>query len=186
MTLLIIGLVLFFLPHVFATFRPARAAVIERVGENGYKGLFSIFALVGLGVIVWGKATAPFIHVYPPVVIGYKLIAPLMVVSFILMAGANMKTNIKRVTRHPMLWGVTLWALAHLLVNGDLASMLIFLTFLAYSLYDMVVANMRGVTKATEAVAIKYDIILVAAGTISAVVFAFAHRWLIGVPAIVG
>ncbi len=82
-----------------------RGNLIGRLGENGYKGLFSVLSLAGLVLIVLGKSRAEFQHIYTPLPWGRDLALVVMPFSFMLLAAANMPSNIKRFTRHPMLWG---------------------------------------------------------------------------------
>jgi uncharacterized membrane protein len=93
-----------------------------------------------------------------------------------------MKGNIKRFTRHPMLWGILIWSAAHLLVNGDLASMLLFGSFGVYSVYAMISQNLRGAQKQTNVMPLKNDLIVFAAGTLVFVLVIFLHGFLFGVP----
>jgi len=95
-----------------------------------------------------------------------------------------MKTNLKRVTRHPMLWGVTLWSVAHLIANGDLASILLFGSFVVFSLLLMLSANMRGVKKSRTKQLIIFDVLVVIAGFFVYVVFIMLHPHLIGISVI--
>lgn len=181
MTLLIAGLAIFFLIHIVSS-TPLKAAIVNATSENAYKGAFSLIALVGLVLAICGKAVAPFEPVWNALPQLRGLTMPLMWVSFILLPAANMKGNIKRFTRHPMMWGILIWASAHLLVNGDLASMLLFGSFAVYSVYAMITQTMRGAQKQTTPRPFKYDLIVFAAGTTTFLVVLFLHGVLFGVP----
>ncbi len=89
----------------------------------------------------------------------------LMWLAVTIFPAAYLPTNLKRVMRHPFLWGVTLWAVAHLLTNGDLASLLLFGSFAAYTLFDMWSANRRGAEASKIHYPIWRDGVLVAIGT---------------------
>ena len=185
MIILISGIIIFFAVHLIPGFAGIRQALVARLGDKPYRGLFTLLSFIGLALIIWGKASAEAVFVYVTPFWVFKLMPPLMVVAFILMAASGMKSNIKRFTRHPQLWGVTLWSAGHLAANGDQASILLFGSFLLFSLYDMWSANRRGAQKQVEKLPVAKDIQVVVAGTVVAVVIAFAHPWLFGVKAIV-
>lgn len=181
MAILIIGIVLFFSIHIVSS-TPLKAILQAKLTEQGYKGGFALLALLGLVLIGVGHATANYQHVWNGFWQLRSVTLPVMWLCFILLPAANMKGNIKRLTRHPMLWGVWLWASAHLLVNGDLASMLTFGSFWCYSLYAMVSQNMRGALKQTHKVPFKNDLIAFAAGTLVFILVIFLHGLFFGVP----
>ncbi len=104
-----------------------------------------------------------------------------MLPAFILLTAAFLPSNIKRFTRHPMLWGFTLWAAAHLIANGDLASFMLFGTFGAYSVFGMISQNARGAEKSTKKVSLAKDMVVVGIGIALYVGFVLSHRWLFGV-----
>ncbi len=141
MTLLILGLALFLGIHTFTTMRGARAAVIGRLGEGGYKGLYSLVAAVGLVLIVigFGRYRSPgYIQIWnPPVSLLHPIALFLLWFAFVALTAAYAPAGrIKSLLRHPMLVAVKAWALSHLLVNGDLGSMLLFGSLLAWAVYD--------------------------------------------------
>ena len=161
-----------------------RQEIADRLGERGYQGLFSLISLIGFVLIIYGKSRAEFQHLWQPPVWGAKIAALLMVLAFISLAATYMKSNVKRFTRHPMLWGVTFWSAAHLLANGDLASLLLFGAFGVFALYDMYSANKRGAVKQAESYPISKDAVTVVAGVVAYAVFLFAHPYLFGVAVI--
>lgn len=184
-TLLSLGMVLFIGIHLLPTASGLRSGFVGRLGEDRYRGMFAAIAFAGLILIIVGKAYAPYVHLWVPPVWGRHAAHGLMLPALILLPAANMPTNIKRFTRHPMLWGVTLWALAHLLANGDLASLILFGGFGVYSLFDMWSANRRGATLSTEMLPMKKDVMVVVAGLVTYALFAFLHPYLFRVPAFV-
>jgi len=105
-----------------------------------------------------------------------------MPVALMLLVAAFMPTNLKRVTRHPMLWGVTIWAAAHLLTNGDLASLILFGSFGVFSLFDMGSANRRGAELSSTAVPYWRDLLVIVVGGMVYLAFFSGHAWLFGVP----
>ncbi len=184
MTLLILGLALFIAVHMVPWSPTLRGALVSGMGENVYKLLFTAIALGGVVVIVIGMGRAPFVPYWEPPVSLKHLTRLLVLVGFILLPAAHLPTNIKRYTRHPMLWGVVLWGVGHLLANGDLASIVLFGSFVVYSLAAMVSANARGAQKATVAYPVSRDLIVVAAGVVVYLVITFVHGYLFGYPLI--
>ncbi len=92
-----------------------------------------------------------------------------------------MKGRIRKITRHPMLLGVLMWAAAHLLVNGDVASILLFGSFAAFSVVDMVLANARGDAPVYVLKPV-HDLMAIVGGALVYLVFLlFAHSFLFGV-----
>ncbi len=183
MTLLILGLIIFFGIHLVPSATILRKRLLETLGDNGYRGTFALIAMAGFALIVVGKAYAPYVNLWVPPAWGRHAAHALMLPALILLPAANMPTNIKRFTRHPMLWGVAIWALAHLLANGDLASLLLFGSFAVYSLFDIWSANRRSEQSSQPRYTVKKDLIVVAAGLVAYAVFAFLHPYLFRMPA---
>jgi uncharacterized membrane protein len=147
LALLVLGLVLFLGPHVFITLRGARGALIARIGEGVYKGLFAVLSIVGLYLIGKGFALyrdAGMIEVWDPPDWTRHITVALMWPSIIFVTAAYIPGDIKRVLKHPMLVGVKLWAVAHLISNGDLGSMIIFISVLAWAVYDRITLKRRS------------------------------------------
>ena len=181
MTFLITGLVLFCGIHLFATAVNLRQALLSRIGENGYKGLFSLISLVGIVFVVIGFQRIELSPVFNPPPWGRTATAIFMLPSLILFAAANMPGNFKRFTRHPMLWGLVLWAIGHLLANGDKASLVLFGGLAVYGLLAMLSANFRGATKQSDKFPFAKDMMIIVAGTVVYVVLVFVHPYLFGV-----
>jgi uncharacterized membrane protein len=181
MSWLIAGLVLFFGMHVLSSLRPTRARIVGALGEGRYKGLYSLVSLAGFGLIVLGMARSPQIALWTPPAWGRPLALVVMPAALILVAAAYIPGNLKRLTAHPMLWGVTLWALLHLLVNGDLAGLLLFGAFGLYALYAMVAQTRRGVRPAQTPRPFAGDAGAVAAGLLAYALLLKFHGALFGV-----
>ena len=147
MGMLILGLVVFLGVHsVRIVADDARTAMIVRLGGNGWKGLYSLLSLIGLGLVIWGFGLAreqPTALWSPPFFMRHVAWL-LTLLAFILLAAAYVPGNaIKARLHHPMVLGVALWALAHLLANGNLAHAVLFGSFLIWALLSFAAARAR-------------------------------------------
>ena len=177
---LIAGLALFLGVHFFSSLRPARGRLIAKLGEGVYKGIYSLLSLAGFGLIVAGMGKAPSIGLWNPAAWGHYAAIWFMPIALILLAAAFIPGNLKRLTAHPMLWAVTLWALVHLLANGDLAGLLLFGGFGLYALYAMWSQNRRGVRPTPTRRAVAGDIGAIVAGLIAYALLLKFHASLFG------
>lgn len=183
---LLLGLFLFFGPHAIRVVAPnGRARLLDRLGEGGYKGLYSVLSLAGLILIsrgysaVRGQSELLFV---PPA--GVSHLALLLVpLAIVLVAAAYAPAgHIKRLVRHPMIAGVGLWAFAHLLANGRVVDLVLFGAFLVWAVADYVVALRREPRPVTGPVTARGDVIAFAIGAVvTAFLLAGGHLWLIGV-----
>ena len=187
--ILILGLAVFLATHVFVSFREARSSVIERVGMPVYRGLFAIVSLAGLALIIWGYAqyrAHDLIQLWSPPAFMRHITIGLVFFAAIFIVAAFFPSHIKTRLKHPMLAGVKTWALAHLLSNGDLGSVLLFGTFLAWGVYARVAAKRRGDIGAAAKPAPDgwtNDIIVVVLGAAVFLALGFwFHPYVIGVP----
>jgi uncharacterized membrane protein len=145
--ILILGLALFLGAHIFVTFRDDRAKMIARLGMNGYRALFALNTLIGLALIVWGYANYRahgWIQVWSPPEFMRHITIGLMLFAVIFATAFFIPSHIKTKLKHPLLASVKTWALAHLLSNGDLGSILLFGSFLAWGVYARIAAKRRG------------------------------------------
>ena len=147
MGMLILGLVVFLGVHsVRIVADDARTAMIVRLSGNGWKGLYSLLSLIGLGLVIWGFGLAreqPTALWSPPFFMRHVAWL-LTLLAFILLAAAYVPGNaIKARLHHPMVLGVALWALAHLLANGNLAHAVLFGSFLIWALLSFAAARAR-------------------------------------------
>jgi len=184
MTIFIIGLVVFFGAHVFAAlFRGARAGLIDRFGAGRYKGLYSAVSLAGFVLIIvgWRGADTSLLYAPPPFMrhIAYLLMAIAMVLIVAAYAPAG---RIAAAVKHPMLAAVKIWAFAHLLVNGEVRSVVLFGAFLAFAVADRIAVKRRD-TPARAAGGAANDAVAVIVGLGAyAVVLFYLHRYIAGVP----
>jgi uncharacterized membrane protein len=141
LTIMIAGLAVFLGAHVFVTRREQRQQVITRWGEGPYKLAFSLVSALGLALIVYGFAryrATGWIDVWSPPGWTRHVAVALMLPATILLVAAYVPGEIKRALKHPMLAAVKLWALAHLVANGDLGSIVLFGSVLAWAVYDRI------------------------------------------------
>jgi uncharacterized membrane protein len=186
MALLILGLLVFIGIHLVPTQPGVRAGGVTRFGEGGYKGLFSLVAFVGLALIIYGFGQARFAtsgnpQLWVPPAWTRHATMTLMLPVFILLAAAYLPGRISAAVKHPMLLSVKLWALAHLLISGRLAQLLLFGGLLAWAVFDRISVKRRGVAIKTGPV--RNDILAVAIGLLAyAFMLTRGHTLLIGVP----
>lgn len=188
MLVLILGLVLFLGTHSVRIFaEPWRARTLARVGEARWKGVYAVVSLIGFVLLVWGYGLArqqPVLLWTPPVAMRH-IAALLTLVSFVLLAAAYVPGNgLKAKLRHPMVLGVKVWALAHLLANGTLADVLLFGGFLVWAVLCFRAARGRdrAAGAATPPGRAGATAITVVVGAVAWAVFAFwAHGAWIGV-----
>jgi len=139
MTLLIIGIVLWVLSHTLKRIAPGLRA---NLGEERGKGLVAIMALAGIVLMVVGYRGMYNIPVYAPLPGMGHLNNLLMLISLFFFAMSGMKPGVTNtIVRHNMLTGLLIWALAHLLVNGDLASIVLFGAMAVYALASMLLIS---------------------------------------------
>lgn len=186
MNWLILGLAILIGIHLVPAMPARRQQLIRKLGDRFYQAMFAFIALVGLVFIIVGMGRIPFIAVWEPPSWGDAVVPWFMLPACILLVAAYLPGNIHRVTRHPMLWGVVLWAIGHMLANGDVAGLLLFGSLGIYSLFAMWSANQRGAEKATIRISFGRDLIVVGIGVVLYVALVFLHPTLFGVAAISG
>lgn len=183
MWILVLGLLIFFAVHsvriVAGGFRDEQLAA----NPARWKALYSLASAVGLALIVWGwivfRPDAP--HVFDPPSWGRHAAMGLVFLAFVLLAAAYLPAGrIKVWLKHPMIVGVALWALGHLLVNGDLASIVLFGSFFAYAVVNRLTLTARG-DPAPAVVAPASDLMAAAAGAVAFGVALWLHPVLFGV-----
>ncbi|MCB8837774.1 NnrU family protein [Aurantimonas sp. VKM B-3413] len=184
MLVLIAGLVLFLSVHSVRIFvESGRNRVIAKLGEQRFKGVYSVISLIGLVLLVYGYGLAreSAVAVYDPPA-GLRHVALILVpIAFVLVAAAYTPPgHIKAAVRHPMVLGVALWAFAHLLANGTDADLVLFGAFFVWAVLDYLSAIRRGA--AAGPASVRGDILAVVAGLLLAAIFLGGlHGWLFGV-----
>ena len=188
MSVMILGLVLFLGVHSVRIVADGwRSATLARIGEGGWKGVYTALSLLGFGLIIWGFGLArqqPVVLWNPPVWTRH-LAALLTLPAFIFLVAAYVPGNaIKARLKHPMVLGVKVWALAHLIANRTLADELLFGAFLLWA-----VLAFRSLRQRDLAAGVVYPagragptVVAVVVGVLIWAGFAFwAHGLLIGV-----
>ena len=186
---MIIGLAVFFTAHTFTTMRTQRAALVARLGERTYKGVYSLVSLIGIVLIAYGFANyraAGMIEVWDPPRWLRHVNNVLLWPAFVCVAAAYIPGDIKRVLKHPMLVGIKLWAFGHLLANGDLGSIILFGSFLAWAVYDRTTLKRRA-DPGAPVLGLggrDCDTLAVIVGTLLYIAIGFwFHPYVLGVPA---
>ncbi len=160
MELLIVGCVAFVLLHLGISSTPLRGIMQGALGENGYLGVYSVLAFAGLGLMIYGysqSAHADFVWYPSPT--AYKVTKVFLLFSLVLLAMGMVAKNptavkmdaaleddvqgIVKITRHPVQWGILLFAIGHIIANGDVASLMFFGTFAVVSFFGMFAIDAR-------------------------------------------
>lgn len=185
---LIVGLLLFLGMHSIRVFaNDWRSQTLTRIGEKPFKGIYSLLSLAGFVLLVWGygQARQQGVVLWMPPSGMRHLAALLTLVSFVLLAATYVPGNqIKAKLHHPMVLGVKVWGLAHLLANGSLADTVLFGGFLLWSVILFAASRRRDRREQTVYAAgtAGATAMTVAVGVVAWAVFAFwLHRVLIGV-----
>lgn len=202
--LLAVGLAMFFVVHLISGIYELHGPVTAIMGQAGYRTTHALFALGGLVLMGMGYSDAPFVPLYEPPSWGASITLLVMPLAIVLLIGGGLSKDLKRVTRHPMLWGVALFSALHLLSNGDQASVMIFGPFFVYGLLGMWLTDRKkrlSDSKAWERnsrptsvfpfVAIRQGragppagdkgLKAVLIGLVVYILLAYGHQWLIGV-----
>ena len=193
MTPMVLGLLIFFGIHAIPMQSELRNGLIERFGAGAYKAAFSLISIAGFVLIVVGYGKLQVLagknpQIWQPPAWTAHIALALMIVSMVLLVAAYVPSNIKRIVGHPMLAAIKVWAFAHLLANGDLASMILFGSFLSYAVINRISIKRRQLTSSsTGGGGLAGDAAVIVVGlALYAVVAFYAHEWLIGVAPVPG
>jgi uncharacterized membrane protein len=188
MSLMLLGLVIFLGAHAFTAMRAQRAAVIARIGEGAYKGLYSLVSLVGVVLIAWGFAAwraEGSVPIWDPPIWTRHLALTLMFLASVLLIAAYVPSHMRTRLKHPMLVAIKIWAVAHLLSNGDAATMLLALAVLAWAVFARVSMRRRDDPPKAAPSGLTGDAAAIAAGIVLFLFLAYVfHPYVIGVPVI--
>jgi uncharacterized membrane protein len=187
MALFLIGLIIFLGSHSCRIFAESwRNQMIDRIGEVKWKGLYTIISLIGFVIMVigYGQARQSTVVLWQPNSFLIYIALALNLIAFIFLAGSSPSNNAIRLKlKHPMILGVKVWALAHLISNGTLVDLILFSAFLIWAVLDFRSARKRPIHIAEQVqVSTKATVITIAIGVILWVAFIFGlHQYLIGV-----
>lgn len=183
MTLLVLGILLFAFVHFVPSMAPSlKASALSRMGEGGYKGLFSLLLVGSFAFIIIGWRNAETVTVYPPPIALHTVALGLLGLAFLLMAASARKSRLKLLIRHPQLTGVALWGIGHLLLNGDSRSIVLFGGMTAWALIEMIAINKReGVWIKGDAPSWSAEVVTVLIAAITVALVVAIHPWISGV-----
>ncbi len=191
MLFFILGLVLFFGVHMLPFYPEYRKQLIEKIdnetidSEDMYKIIFSVVALIGLIFIGVGKGSTEFIGLWETSGISRYISVILIFVSFVLMVSAYMPNNIKHYVPHPMLTGIIIWGVMHMITNGDIVSLILFGSFVVYSVTAIILANRRTYDESTdqdvqEKMPANKDAIVIGIAMFGFILLLWSHKFLFG------
>ena len=149
MLLLVVGLIIFFGIHLVPTNPGLREGLRERFGATPYQIAFSVLSLLGFALIVVGYHKLQIVpgknpQLWLPPAWTKHVAFTLMLPAMILLVAAFVPSRIRSAAKHPMLLAIKIWALAHLLANGTLGALVLFLSFLAFAVYDRISVKKRA------------------------------------------
>jgi uncharacterized membrane protein len=176
MTLLILGLALWFVSHLFRRLAPGLRASL---GEMPGKLTVTVLSILALVLMVRGYRAAPVVDLwYPPAFLTHVNNLLMLIAVFLIGAGYA-KGVVRTRIRHPMLTAVKTWAFAHLLVNGDLASVILFGGLMAWAVINLILINRQEpVWTGPEAGPLRNDLLYGAAAAAIFAAIVWIHNWL--------
>jgi uncharacterized membrane protein len=174
MTLLILGLILWILAHYFKRLAPELRAGLGKPG----KGVVAVLIVASVVAMIYGYKWAPFIPVWFPPSFMVHINNLLMLVAFFVYGLSATTGRLRGKMRHPQLTAVKIWAVAHLLVNGDLASIILFGGLLAWAVGSVILINRAEPDwQRPKPGAAKKDVLLVIITVVMFSVVSAIHIW---------
>lgn len=174
MLLIVLGVALWSGAHFLKRLAPD---LREKMGPAG-KGVVAVGILAGLVLMVIGYRGAEQVDLWYPPAFMVHINNTLMLLAVYLYAASGMKTAITRVIRHPQLTAVKTWAIAHLLVNGDLAAVLLFGGILAWAVVSVILINRAQRDWVRPApVPASREVMAVVGAVVVLVVIMLVHNW---------
>lgn len=175
MQILVLGLILWVVSHLSARLAPGLRA---RMGALPGKMAVTVLSLAAILLMVIGYRRADVVPIYAPLPGMGHLTDLLMLVALFLFGLSHSKGRLRPLIRHPMLWGVVVWAVAHLLVNGDAASLVLFGGVGLWAVASMLLINAQEIWTPPAPGGLRSDAIALAAAVVLYALIAGIHIWL--------
>ncbi|MGB5484124.1 NnrU family protein [Parasphingorhabdus sp.] len=189
MEMLIIGVSLWSLVHLMKSVTPSlRGSIQNAIGEGPHKGLVALTLLGSLALMILGWRSTPAEFVYDPPTWGRHANMALMFAAILLLGAAQGASRIRQWIRHPMLTGVLVWAVGHLLANGDHKSLVLFGGLGLWALISIITVsrNEGPWVKPAKIASFGRELLSLAIAAILYVILVFIHPWIAGVPVVAG
>lgn len=176
-----VGISIFFGVHLIPFIKKLKFFLQSKLGENTYKGLFSLISLLGIFLIIFGYESNANL-LYSVNEKAYLYSKYIMFISFTLLIAANIPTYIKKIIKHPMSLGIAIWAVIHLMVNPDTYSVILFGSFLVYSVISVLILELNNNSQFEEIdPKISFDILSVSLGILFTLLAFNFHEYLSGI-----
>lgn len=189
MLVMVIGMIVFFAIHSVPTNAALKGGLVARFGSGGYQAIFGVISLIGLALIVLGfhklqlhPGKNPIL--WDPPMFMRHIALPLMLIASVSLVAGFIPSHIQAALKFPFLVAVKAWALGHLLANGDLASLVLFGSFLAYGVYRRIAYKKQGLSGPLYKGSgpwINDAIVVVLGVALYAVIVLYLHALIIGV-----
>jgi uncharacterized membrane protein len=178
MTMLMVGMVLFFGTHLVPNIAGVRAGLVNGIGEKTYMSMYAILSLVGITLMFVGRSRADFELLW--VAPGWLQIVTMifMFASFYCLLAMFMPTNVKKWVHHPMLTFMLLFGVGHLLSNGDVAALVFFGSLAIFSLFKIVSLSKRVPAESFAGVSLGKDLIVLASTFVVYIAVIYIHPYL--------
>ncbi len=183
MALIILGIILWSVVHLIPSVAPdLKARWVAALGKHGYRGSFSLLIIAAIVLMVMGWRHSLPIYLYTLSEQIHLATIGIMTFAVVLFVAAKLPSRVKRIIRHPQLTGVALWALAHLLANGDSRSVALFGGMLVWSVLEMFMISRReGAWVKPPVKGVYIELILVAVSAAVFIGLVTAHPYLSGI-----
>ena len=176
---LVIGVALWAYSHLMKRVTPGFRAGL---GDAGGKGVATVLSLLAIGLMIYGYRSADYVELWSPPAFLRHVNNLLMLVAVVLVNLGYSRGVMRTKMRHPMLTSVKVWALAHLLVNGDLASLVLFGGIMAWAVLDVILINrMQPVWVRPAPGPVINDVIYLAISVVVLGAIGYIHAW-VGYP----
>jgi uncharacterized membrane protein len=184
MLFLIVGLAVWSFVHLIPSLMPTLKTTIKNlIGENGYKGVFSLLIVSSIVLIVFGWRSIETETLYYLGDSIHKISLLVICIAIYLFVVAQRRSRVKRLIRHPQLTGLILWSVAHVLLNGDIRSLVLFLTLAIWAVLEIILINRReGIWIKREPSGFIGEVVTIIISVFVITILYFAHPYIAGVP----